>query len=246
MNKIIISACALSLLAMTSCKGNANESANETAADDSTSTEVASTENVDGQSAVSKYYSPDTQLNDLFGEVAKCVTRKGNCDAKGNTNEDTYWSTEVKVFDRDGFIDAKSEELNWRLNEPIIERNDKEQISVVKWFVSDYNSYVSEEYKYNKDGMLASCQSNGIESADVIKYEYEGTTLVKSISEGAGEGSVFRNTVTYTILDTDKNGNWTRRLQKGTYEDGPDDGSGTYGNAMTEYSIEERTITYYK
>lgn len=249
MKKSLIPILSMAMFCMMSCNNSSVKSTDDTA--DSLSNDTCcqlapgevSDELTEGND---NFMSPDTKLNDLHGLVKKCVYRKSDCDKDGKPTEYAYWYEEVKVFDRDGFLDLKSKELNWRLNDPKVERNDQKQITKVQWYVSDFDSYVTEKYTYNERGLLATCKAEGVESSDLTEYEYDNDTLIKSTNHGSGEGSVFRNTAVYTILDTDDQGNWTRRISKQIFEDGPDDGSNTYGNAATSYVIEERTITYYE
>lgn len=250
MKKLSVLTFALSLLCIASCnnnpvKGNGENTSDSTLNDSSTTLAPGEVpdEMMEGNS---NFMSPDTKLNDLHGLVNKCSYRRAECDENGKPNIDYYWYTEVKVFDRDGFLDLKAKELDWRLNDPKVERNDQQQITKVKWYVSDFGCDIFEAYAYDSHGMLASTHSGGIENDEHITYKYKGDTLVSSESKGAAEGSAYRTTTTYTILETDDNGNWTRRISKQLYESGPDDGSGKYDESITSYNIEERTITYYE
>lgn len=193
------------------------------------------------------FYSPDLMMDELKGIVTKCTTRSTNCDENGVPDQDAYWTTITKVYDKDGMLDFGSKEMNWRLNNPRGERNAKGQLTKVLWYVEDYDTDIYDEYTYNADGTIKSCYSLGIESDDEIKYFYDDNfNLIKTTSEGAGEGSIFRSTMTYRILESDDEGNWTRRVVHQHFEDGEDDGSNKYTNEIYDYTVEERTITYRK
>ncbi len=195
----------------------------------------------------SAYLSPDLALNDLKGKVSKCIYKSTNCRENGSVDNDSYWETEVKVFDVDYMLLPNAKEAEWRLNDPRLKRNDKGQIVSVSWFVSDFGCDISEEYTYNENGTLKTKKNNGIESADETVYSYKADgSLEKSVCKSAGEGMIYRTTSTYRILESDENGNWTRRMQTQLCEDGPDNGSGVYENSAELYLIETREISYYK
>ncbi len=212
---------------------------------DSLKVEASATDDAEDKNA---YLSPDLALNDLKGKVSKVTLKQTGCNPEGKVmTDDSYWATTVKVFDVDNFLLPDAKETDWRLPNPRIKRNDKDQIVSVNWLVEDFDCDVSEEYTYNEDGTLKSMKMIGIESCDETTYTYNADgSLQKSVSLGAGEGTIYRTTTIYRILETDAQGNWTRRLQSQTCEDGPDNGSGEYIGSMEDYILEVREISYYK
>lgn len=198
----------------------------------------------------------DLTPDQLQGHVKLCSTKAATCDANGKTDENTYWDEIIKIYTPEGKIDEQSDLLSWRLPNPQISRNEQQQITQVKWYISEYQTYVSETYKYNEQGLISTCLSEGIESVDTIVYTYgDHNQLTHSESVGYGEGSIFRATTDYTILAVDEQGNWIRRLLKSTYETGPDDADHnldnlsidqmTFPDSWTDYTIEIRAILYY-
>lgn len=252
MKKTIYVALAASLLFVSSCgskqdgaKDDSKQSVEQKDGANEGSDAETVEDGVEASGEVEEYLSPDLRLDDLKGNVAKCLYKKTSCDKDGNVVNDSYWTKYVKVYDVDNFLNVQADETDWRLLNPTLERNEKEQIVKVSWYVEDYDSYIDESYVYNADGTLKSSKFTGIESVDETKFTYENGLLVKSVNDGAGEGSVFRSTTSYKILDTDSNGNWTRRLLTTQFQSGPDDGSGVYTESYVDYEIEVREIKYY-
>ncbi|MCQ2212006.1 MAG: hypothetical protein MJZ36_00025 [Bacteroidaceae bacterium] len=240
MKKLILPVVAISILSFSSCHTKNTSTPSDTSdADSAAISEVA----VDA-----KYGSPDLQFKDLKGNVKECSIATYYCDEQGNVaDENNKVNEECFVFDENGMIDLQSPKLNWRLLDPIVKRDADRYIVEVKWYISDYDTYVKEQFRYNADHTICQHINSGIESDDAETYTYDDNgTLIQSVSKGAGEGSVYRNTITYTILATDAHDNWVRRLQKNVCESGPDDGSETYDESFVEYSLESRTITYWK
>lgn len=240
-NMFAIVGCAL----MMAC-GQKSDSAQGNA--DSTKVDAPAAEAVEEKvEEKSVYLSPDLALNDLKGKVSKCIYKSTDCHENGKVDDGSYWQTEVKVFDVDYMLQPNAKEADWRLNDPRLKRNDKGQIVTVSWFVSDFGCDISEEYTYNENGTLKTKKNNGIENAEEIVYTYKADgSLEKSVSKAAGEGMIYRTTSTYRVLESDENGNWTRRMQTQLCEDGPDNGSGVYENSAKLYLIETREISYYK
>ncbi len=246
MKKILNFAFAISLVSLGACT-NSNVNGNSDGAD-SLNSDSAQMTNEIAQNVVDdiKFASPDLALFDLHGQVKTCAYSSNSCDKDGNVKGNYDLEERNYVFDNDGFIDVKSKELSWRMNDPKLERNDSKQIKKASWYVSDFGCDVYEEYTYNKLGLVATADKTGIENVESIKYEYDADKLVKTVSESAGEGSVFRTVRTYKIMDEDSKGNWTRRFIKEEMEMGNDDGSGKYELLETNYLLEERNIVYYE
>lgn len=197
-------------------------------------------------SAESGSVTADLLMDELTGKVKLCKTTTKSCNEQGVSEDDMIWSSVTKVYDEEGYLDVNAEELDWRMVGPRLTRNDKKQITQVAWRVPEFEMDVTDTYEYNADGTVKSCVSEGVESIDELKYYYDEDKHLKCrVSDGAGEGSVFRSTSEYTVLDTDEQGNWTRRLVKATYESGPDDGSGKFDETFISYELEVREIVYY-
>lgn len=240
MKKLLIPILTIVLMSVTSCeyfKTSGDSDGND-------SCDTSAVEELHG-----KYNSPDLMFKDLKGKVKECAMTMYTCDEKGeNANEDLVMHEENFVFDEKGYIDLESPDLAWRLVSPKVKRDDDNFIVEVKWYISDYDTYVSEEFVYNSDKTIKIHKNSGIESEDGESFTYaDDGTLLKSVSTGAGEGSIFRTTSTYKILETDENGNWTRRLVKQIYESGEDNGSEVYDEEPSEdYYLQVRNITYWE
>ena len=244
LERFAMTALAVSLLACTGGKtpGSTNDSGDSARVSQQAPGEVPD----GGQEEDGRYLSPDLMMDELQGRVKMCTLKQASCNQDGEVDKTAYWMETTKVYGQDGFLALQDKAMNWRLSDPKIERNDKQQVTKVSWYISDYNTDVQEVYTYYDNGMVKSCKSLGIENEDETQYFYDADRMLqKTLSHGAGEGTIFRTTTTYTILDTDEQGNWTRRILKQTIEDGPDDGRGSYENSIDEYSIQLRDIVYW-
>lgn len=241
MKKLLVPILALVLMSVTSCEYFKSGDSGEDGKDSCDTAEVVVSD---------VYCSPDLRLKELKGKVKECAYTMCVCDENGeNMDEDCCVEEFCYVFDENGMFDFKSPDFNWRLKDPKVKRDAEGRVVEAKWYISDYDSYVSEEFVYDADGSVKICKNSGIESEDGMSYTYDKNgELIKSVSEGAGEGSIFRITMTYKILETDENDNWTVRFVKSLYEYGDDDGSGTYDDdeKSEEYHLQVRNITYWQ
>jgi len=196
------------------------------------------------------YMHPDTQMNELFGIVkhAKTVSRMAK-DFEGNPfDNDDYEDTKSDLyFSRDGEYDLKHDGFSWRMEDPQIKRDDQYRVATVTWNVPEFGTDVSNEYEYDKRGMVKKLKEGGIESVSETKFKYDDdTNLISAEEESAGEGYVYKITKTYKILAKDDQLNWTKRVIKVDVKSGPDDGSNTYPDSETYYELETREIEYYE
>lgn len=242
MKKIIIPA--ITLLAFVSCKKAQDAQSAEFIATDSTL--VEQTEEDEVLPDEPDFLSPDLQRFDLHGSARTAHCEDMTCDKEGRPVENAYVEARTYVFTSEGMLDVGSKELDWRLSNPRLTRNEEGYISKVAWRIEEYDSDVTETYTYNPGGYLISAKNEGIEFVDEATFTYNDFgQLTTRISEGAGEGIVMKETCTYTILEEDERGNWVRRMRKVKEQSGPDDGSNKYDYTNTYYQLEVRTISYY-
>lgn len=243
MKKFLIPTLTLAaLLAMPSCK-NAQGG---TAEGDSLGNDTTLTTGVADQTAASAFLSPDLRLFELKGRVKLVTVESRSCNEKGEYGDDDYVMRNVFVFREDGTLATDAKELDWRLASPKLTRNSDGSIRQVAWRVEEFGTDVTEKYVYDPNGFKTMCVESGVESVDTLHFCYdESGKLLTSSSMGAGEGSVFKSESSYTILEEDTKGNWTRRLSKSSFMDAPDDGKYNFGNEAVEYKLETREIVYY-
>lgn len=198
---------------------------------------------------VSDYLHPDTQMFELFGNVKSMkLTKYYEVSPVGAIKDmDNSYVDKKLYFNRNGEFDTYNSDFSWRLPNPQFDRNGKEQITKVTWFVEDYGCDMSDIYEYDKRGMVKRCEAGGMESSGTMTFKYdERTNLVSAQDNSAGEGYVFRTDITYTILETDAHLNWIKRLVKYDQQTGEDDGSGKFTESETYYEVEVRDIEYYE
>lgn len=193
------------------------------------------------------YIHPDTQLFELFGKVKSVVIKEYyGAEEDGSIPEDEFTNTDYLYFKPSGELDM-TKDIQWQLPDPKIKRNDKGQIVHVSWYVSEFDYNVTEDYEYDKSGMVQKVDNHGVESDCTKTYTYDDDGYhVSAIEESSGEGSAFMTTISYKIMKKDDNNNWTHRLVKYHEKSKPYDSPGDYTDEMTYYQVETRKIEYYK
>lgn len=148
-----------------------------------------------------KFESADGRFLDVRGKVAKLVVKSTDCDTLGNpTVED--WSVKIYTFDKHG-IASRME----KYSDEKITRDLKGRITKVERLIDGYKTRV--EYTYNKQNMVKSATTQTEDWNGTKIYHYnELQELVSSIEESEDSKEV----ETFTILDRDDHGNWTKRL----------------------------------
>lgn len=228
--------CAIAALALIAC-GNTEKPAPKA------DTTVVEVEEVVEETPV----APDLAMQELTGPVKTMHIKTGSCDSKGKPDNDNFWIEYNFVYTTEGKFDVKDKKFDWRLNNPKIKRNDEGQVEKVSWYISDYDFSIYEKYTYTRLGHIKTLEALGVESTATCNYNYDvDGMLISSYEESAGEGMIYQTNTTYKILESDKRGNWTKRLKKISSKTAEDDGKYNYGSADNFYEIELRTITYYE
>lgn len=241
MKKIALSLFAALLLC--SCNQSSGSKSNEAENDSlaqNAETDVESDDNFN-------FAHSDAKLFELFGKV-KSMTLKTYYDADedGNVKDDDFGEPDRYYFKSDGELDM-TKEIVWRLQDPKIKRNSDGQIVKVSWYISEFDSNISNVYEYDKFGMVKTLESEGIESTSTTGYTYdENKNLASAVEESAGEGSIFHTDILYTITETDSHNNWTRRLIRFHQKMGDDDGSNKFTEDYTFFQVQVREIEYYE
>ncbi len=242
MKKIILPLFAAIMLC--SCGNTTSKSAGECDSDS-----VASFEETEECEANLNYMHPDTQMFELFGMVkSMTLTKYYDVSSEGEIKDKSNSFVEKKLFfTRSGEFDIYNKDFEWRLTNPQFDRSSELKVSKVTWHVEDFDMNLSDTYEYNSHGMVSKLESEGVENFSTITFKYDNNTnLISSHDESVGEGSIFCTDITYTILEKDAQGNWTKRLLKCDEKTGDDDGSGKYTESSTYYEVETREIEYYE
>ena len=100
----------------------------------------------------------------------------------------------------------------------------------------------SDNIKYNDQNLPIECYTLLLESDGTDKYFYKNGVITSKTAIFSGEGDYGngKSTITYTYLEYDHYGNWTKRKVHDKFKD--DFGEGNYNKT----SIQTRKIKYYK
>lgn len=235
MKKLILS---LSVLAIVACTGNGGKTEGE---------ETDSLKVEQGQEAAEAEVVPTDLLTvDLCGPVKHMVLSTCDCGIDGEPASPPYKFDRFQ-FDEDGNMLKGFYWSEEGTDFPTLQRNEKGQIESVITFIPDFQCNREDNYYYGEDGKVVSVEINGIESYTNKAFIYTKGKLTGFTEQSAGEGTLFKTTGEYKVLEVDDYGNWTKRIVKNTQETGPDDGS----EEMEEgeevyYELEEREIEYYE
>ncbi len=235
---------------LTACSGNnskTTDNANSEAQADAK--QQTSAEQPAAQQPAKKtppFLTQDLRMHNLFGKVKNVKTTETDTDADqkplGDPTEDWF----KLEYDADGhFVNNVSENAQ----KGNIKQKDGDKIIRTETPIEDFGGIpVIVEYTYDADGLVKTKNIQGIESKSTVEYTYnDDGELVKESVKGSGEGSIFEDETTYTILERDANKNWTKRFAKKSFKEGPDDGSGKlepYGDPS--FQLQTRTINYWE
>lgn len=180
-----------------------------------------------------KFESADGRFFDVRGKVDRLVIRSTDCDTLGNpTIEDS--NTKVYFFDKHG-VATRYE----KYSDEKITRDLKGRITKIERLVDGFKTRV--EYTYNKQDMVKSATTHSEDWSGVKIYNYNDQLELVS-SEEESEDS--REVETFTILDRDSHGNWTKRLVTTSSDSEPKE-DGEEGEEDEEtIGLEVREITY--
>lgn len=194
--------------------------------------------------------SPDMYIADLHGPVHYAVTYSYYAKSEDYLEIDQNQGQEILskyTFNEDGTFDESSDYNFMDFGSYKLTRNNKGQLTQAKAFVAEFGRYVTDSFKYDAKGRLKEYENRLIEGRSISKYQYldDGTMCGMEYYE-YGEGSKTNISYSYTVQESDKYGNWTRRTVTKGYQYGKDDGTENYNETGdSEFLIETRTITYY-
>lgn len=229
----------IAALSLTSCLKKPAKTTTE-----QTSTPSAQAEAVDFKAP--EYLSADLAMQDLGGKVKSMEYTAYACDEKGEIapNEDGNDQSLFFNFDTDGNM-TKGFAFDQDDKGPKFFRNDKGQIEHTERMLPNLDFTYVNSFVYNERGNIISEEIKGYEFSGTTTNSYTDGVLTSATAVEAGEGTVYRTTSSFTVIEVDAQGNWTKRLCKSEIESGPDDGSGKYDGHETSYGIEVRKILYY-
>jgi len=223
--------------ALMSC-GGAKNANTEQQADNKDQT--SATEQKNEQQAPAKkadaYTMVDGKVFDLKGKVKSCVIYTYYADENGNP-QGAKPLVESKIdFDADGRCTKHSD------FEKVV-RNDKDQLEKLTWFCSDFGTDFETSYTYNEDGYLKGMKEVTISGKDyVFGYDADNVLVSQSCNAIYEEGVEGKVEGAFRILESDGNGNWTKRAyteKEGTREMGAAD-----YEWQTSYFVQIRKIEY--
>lgn len=179
-------------------------------------------------SPIKSYNSEDLKLRDLYGSVHTMALYEQDCDEAGNPIANGWPLGVTEVFDEAGRIVTEKIDIN---------RDESGRILSYKLDESEFGDlWYQENYVYGENGLVT--------KLDLYKYFFSATRycvydedghLSRVVSEQSAEGEVWNVVVDYKILETDNNGNWTKRLVHHT----------TVSQEETKHNLELRDIVYY-
>ena len=181
-------------------------------------------------SPIKSYNSEDLKFRDLYGSVHIMTLYEQDCDENGNPISTAWQPGVTEVFDQAGWIVTSKVNINRDENGHILSYELDESEFGDLWY--------QENYVYGENGLVT--------KLDLYKYFFSATRycvydedghLSRVVSEQSAEGEVWKVVMDYKILETDNNGNWTKRLVHHT----------TVSQEETKhnYKLELRDIVYY-
>jgi hypothetical protein len=179
---------------------------------------------------VKSYNSEDLKFRDLYGSVHTMALYEQDCDETGNPIANSWQLRVTEVFDEAGRIVTEKIDIN---------RDENGRILSYKLDEIEFgDSWYQEDYVYGENGLVTKLD----------RYEYffsatrhcvydEDGHLSRVVSEQSAEGEVWNVVMDYKILETDNNGNWTKRLVHHT--------TVSQEETKQNYKLELRDIVYY-
>ena len=216
MKKLLFCAAMFAALMLTAC-GGGNQSANgeeQRNAEQPTYDEQQPTKQ-------QKFQSADLRFHELQGHVSSVKYDEVTIsfDIDGNqirTEDDRFYETTR---------DDQGRRILYRVKD--------------EYAKGDFWVYI--EYRYDGFGDLTECEAEYYEAGSTTRYLYdEKGQLAKTISDWDAEGEEWKEVSTYKILETDSEGNWTKRSvhTEIEYLDWDEE-------VEPEDRVEKRVITYY-
>lgn len=181
-------------------------------------------------SLIKSYNSEDLKFRDLYGSVHTMALYEQDCDENGNPISAAWQPGVTEVFDQAGWIVTNKVNIN---------RDESGRVLSYELDESEFGDlWYQENYVYGENGLVT--------KLDLYKYFFSATRycvydedghLSRVVSEQSAEGEVWNVVMDYKILETDNNGNWTKRLVHHT----------TVSQEETNhnYKLELRDIVYY-
>lgn len=174
-----------------------------------------------------QYLSSDLQLYDLYGPVASVQLSEYN----------------TIHFDRQGRLMKKDPE-----EEIVRDKFGRIIVDDYLWGIGVDSQYLS-EYEYNNDGTIATISTDAWEYYQKEYFFYDPLDkLYMTVVEWSDLLISGVDVIEYTILETDRHGNWTKRIvdKKSIVTDFEESGhENGVREKHTTSEIETRRITYY-
>lgn len=182
--------------------------------------------------------SNDLKMADLRGPVKSVSMQSYASDSTGHIlNKDFTWNRIYYAFDHDGiftngFIESEDDDTT------VVryQRNESGQITLVQYYLKEWDKWLDTKYTYNDNGTVASYEKETLDGVSDITCQYDGQEQIGE-RELVTVGEPFIGITRFTILETDNHRNWTRRLAHVSYN--------ISGELSQEYRLDVRTIEYY-
>lgn len=196
-----------------------------------------------------QYKSADLAMQELKGQVKEVQYYNYECDEDGKNPEAEDPNYEHMImyffFDENGTM-TKGYAYNKDAPGPKLVRNEKGQIEHFEEYFKQMDFTFVDKFTYNENGNIDVDEVLGYEGHTKTTFKYdENCTLTSSETTQSGEGVMIVSSSTYTVVDTDAQGNWTRRLMKMISKEGHFRGEQKIAPSTTSYTVEVRKIIYY-
>lgn len=177
--------------------------------------------------------STDFYVFELSGHVKSVTTyiTKNVTSTGKETRRSVGWERGKCFFDENGVLSSYEDDNQ----QAIIERDKQGNIISIDIPCEGDGGY-TKTYTWGENGLpISEVYSNCLGIYHDKTFIYSDSTIVGTVEHNCDEGIFWDVTSTYKTLSTDSNGNWTKRLIVESNSE----------NSDVEFSLEERTITYY-
>ncbi len=195
-----------------------------------------------------KYLSNDLAMQDLYGQVKSVTVKIVDCDSLGNaTQENIRYADEGATFfdyDKDGVF-TRAYAFDYKKEGYKLVRDHKGRVQQYEEYLEDYDYTFVHKFTYNDQGNILTEDYGTVDGKGSVKNTYAAGILASSYTETNFEGTLCKTKTTYKVLETDKQGNWTRRLRTEDQDVASTEEPDKIVEHSIMYFVEMRTITYY-
>ncbi|MCQ2288570.1 MAG: hypothetical protein MJZ74_05675 [Muribaculaceae bacterium] len=194
------------------------------------------------------YLTKDLAMQDLGGQVKRMEYTALECDKDGNMTDDPNGEpiTVLFIYDINGIMTKGYAQSEQDKGVKLVRDKATGLISQTERMVIELDFTYINKFEYNPDGTIAREEIIGKEFSGTTTNTYKDGVQVEATAVETGDGVTNSVHTTFTVIEVDRKGNWTKRLCTSEYKSVPDDGSAEGTDSGTAYGIECRKIEYYK